>query len=106
MREKKVGAYTSHVVESDDIVAILGDVTSHAELLEAAGFVNSSTKDRNEFLIRILRADYSLITGEGREELIRRTGEEAQHYTDVWHAALRAAEVGELRPGHLRGFKP
>lgn len=39
MREKRVGAYTSYVVESNDVVAIMGEVASHAELLETAGFV-------------------------------------------------------------------
>ncbi len=78
----------------------------YIDALEKAGFVTCSTRDRNEFLIRILQDDYSLITGEGRDELVRLTGEESQHYIDVWHAALRAAEVGELRPGHLRAFKP
>ncbi len=78
----------------------------YIDALEKAGFVNCSTEDRNAFVTRVLRADHTLITGEGREELIRRTGEEAQHFIDVWHAALRAAEVGELRPGHLRAFKP
>ena len=53
-----------------------------------------------------MRADHALMTGEGRAELLRRTGEEAEHYIAVWHAGLRAAEVGALRPGHLRGFKP
>ena len=78
----------------------------YLDALEKAGFVDCSTRDRNEFVVRALRADVALMTGEGREELVRRAGEEAEHYIEVWRAGMRAAEVGELRPGHLRAFKP
>ncbi len=78
----------------------------YVEALELAGFQGVETRDRNEFLVNALRADFELLSGEGRDELIRRTGPEAQHFIDVWSAALKAAESGELRPCHLRGFKP
>ena len=38
--------------------------------------------------------------------LIRDYGAAHVHGIDVWHAGMRAAEVGELPPGHLRAFKP
>lgn len=104
--EEPPGPETQHWLDIVGLTFGMHPPPFYIDTLESAGFVNCSTKDRNEFLIRVLQADYALITGEGRDELIRRTGEEAQHYTDVWHAALRAAEVGELRPGHLRAFKP
>ena len=78
----------------------------YVEALKEAGFQEVTTTDRNEFICKVLRADVALLTGEGREELIRRTGDEAAHFTDVFHTCLLAAEAGELRPGHLRGFKP
>ena len=78
----------------------------YMDALEKAGFQDIATKDRNEFIRKALRADFELMAGEGREELIRRTGDEAAHFTDIWHACWQAAESGELRPGHLRGFKP
>lgn len=78
----------------------------YVDALEQAGFVDVETKDRNEFVCEALKADYELMAGEGREELIRRTGDEAAHYTEVWRAGWKAAECGELRPGHLKGLKP
>lgn len=78
----------------------------YVDALKEAGFQDVTTKDRNEFVCKVLRADVELLTGEGREELIWRTGDEAAHFTDVFHACWKAAEFGELRPGHLRGFKP
>lgn len=79
----------------------------YVDALEKAGFTDIQTADRNAFLCETLQADYDNLTGQYRLELARLAGEEmADHYTDVWHAALEAAQVGELRPGHLRGTKP
>ena len=78
----------------------------YVEALEQAGFVDISTRDRNQFVIEALQANCDQLHGEGHDELIRRTGEEAQHWLDVFDAALAAAKAGELRPGHLRAYKP
>ena len=79
----------------------------YLDALEEAGFVEVAHTDRNAFLRRRLKADHDMMTGHAREELVRRTGTAmADHYTEVWHAALKAAECGELRAGHLRGTKP
>lgn len=78
----------------------------YIEALEKARFVDISTRDRNQFVVDALQADCDLLNGEGHDELIRRCGEEAQHWVDVFHAALAAAKAGELRPGHLRASRP
>jgi len=38
MKEKRIGAFRSFVVEADDLVVVMGDVTPHAETLRAVGF--------------------------------------------------------------------
>ena len=78
----------------------------YIDALEQAGFRDVETRDRNAFLCKALKADHDLMAGDGHDELVRRTGEGADHYMAIWDAALKAAECGELRPGHLRGFKP
>ena len=104
--EEPPGPEAQHWLDTVGLTFGMHSPPIYLDALEKAGFINCSTKDRNEFVIQALQADYALITGEGHEELIRRTGEEAQHYINVWHAGMRAAEVGELRPGHIRAFKP
>ena len=78
----------------------------YVEAMEKAGFVEISTRDRNQFVIEALRADCALLSGDGHAELIRRCGDEAQHWIETFEAAYAAAKSGELRPGHLRGYKP
>ena len=78
----------------------------YADALEQAGFENITTRERNEFLVEVVRRDYELLTGAGREDLGRRGSEDAEHYIEVWGALKEVAEMGELRPGHIRGFKP
>ena len=75
----------------------------YVDALEQAGFENITTRDRNEFLIGVAREDYEFLTDAGREELGRRG--DADHYIELWDALKEAAECGELRPGHIRGFK-
>lgn len=77
----------------------------YIQALEAAGFQDIETRDRNLFLVDALRSDFQLLSGNGRDELVKRTGPEAQHFIDVWSAAYKAAESGELLPNHIRGFK-
>lgn len=78
----------------------------YVDALQQAGFESIEMKDRNAFLVEALRADVALMTGSGHDELVRRTGAEADHFIEVWEAGLGAAESGELRPGHMRALKP
>ncbi|MEM7121894.1 MAG: methyltransferase domain-containing protein [Pseudomonadota bacterium] len=78
----------------------------YIDALEKAGFQDVSTRDRNDFLVDVLTADYQIFTDSGRSELEKRAGGDAEYYITMWGAAKAAAEVGELRPAHMRGFKP
>jgi ubiquinone/menaquinone biosynthesis C-methylase UbiE len=104
--EETPGPIAQHWIDTVGLSFGMHSPPFYIDALEAAGFVDTSTTDRNAFATAAMKADYELMTGEGREELIRRTGDAADHYIDVWHAGWKAAECGELRPGHLRGVKP
>jgi len=77
----------------------------YEDALRAAGFEQIRTCDRNEFLMEALQEDIEKFTDD-YSELVRFTGEDADHYITIWKTAPRAAEVGELRPGHLNALKP
>lgn len=77
----------------------------YEDALDAAGFEKVGTRDRNEFLVTSLEQDISKFT-DSYDELVRRTGDEADHYVVIWKTALVAARVGELRPTHMKAWKP
>ncbi|MBT6203266.1 MAG: methyltransferase domain-containing protein [Alphaproteobacteria bacterium] len=104
--EEVPGPVAQHWIDTVGLSFGMHSPPYYVDALETAGFVDISTTDRNAFATAAMKADYELMTGEGHEELIRRTGDAADHYIAVWHAGWKAAECGELRPGHLRGTKP
>ncbi len=104
--EEKPGPAAQHWIDVVGLTFGMHSPLFYLDALEKAGFVDVSTTDRNAFVVEALKADYELMVGPGREELIRRTGDAADHYTEVWRAGWKAAESGELRPGHLKGVKP
>ncbi len=103
--ENAPGPEMRHWLDVVELTFGMHSLPYYVEALERAGFENISTRDRNEFLVGVVRKDYELLTGPGREELARRSGD-AEHYINVWTALKDVAESGELRPGHIRGFKP
>ncbi len=104
--EQAPGPVMQHWIDTVGLSFGLHSPPYYIDALEQAGFLDIETTDRNEFVCKALKADYDLMAGEEHEELIRRTGDEATQYIEIWHAGWKAAECGELRPGHLRGLKP
>ena len=46
MKEKTIGQYKTYVLESDDLVVVMGDVEKHADMLAEHGFEqHSETKE-------------------------------------------------------------
>ncbi len=74
--------------------------------LEEAGFENVTLVDRRDWAREVLRDDYEQLAGAKHEGLRAGVGDEADKYVQMWHAAWQTAVVGQLAPGHLRGFKP
>ena len=104
--EEPPGPAAQHWLDVVELTFGMHSPPYYVEALEKAGFEGIKMRDRNEFLVQALRDDVEVLTGSGHEELKRRAGNEADHFIDVWKAGLGAAESGELRPGHMRGFKP
>ena len=74
--------------------------------LVAAGFENVTLVDRRDWVKEVLREDYENLAHNKHEALRAAVGDEADKYVQIWHAAWQTAMVGQLAPGHLRGFKP
>ena len=74
--------------------------------LENAGFENVTLLDRRDWAREVLRDDYEQLAQAKHEALRAGVGDEADKYVKIWHAAWQTAVVGQLAPGHLRGFKP
>lgn len=76
-------------------------------LLDAAGFVHVSTRDRNAWYAPLARAHLAQIEGSLREPLI--AASDATVYDDwarMRRAQTLAVSEGAMRPTHLRAVKP
>lgn len=102
--ENPPGPAAQHWIDTVGLSFGMHSAPFYEEALRTSGFEGISTRDRNAFLITALREDITLFTSK-YDELVRRTGDEADHYIKVWEAGLAAAESGELRPGHLQALK-
>jgi SAM-dependent methyltransferase len=92
-----------------ELVGLTFDFESQSQYLaalETAGFENVALVDRRDWAREVLRDDYEQLAGAKHEALRAAAGDEADHYVNMWHAAWKSAVVGQLAPGHLRGFKP
>lgn len=74
--------------------------------LEAAGFERIELVDRNRWAAEILRRDYAMLSGPMFHQLKARVGDAADDFVELWRAGSAVMDSGELRPGHLRAFKP
>ena len=58
----------------------------YIDALAQAGSESITTRDRNEFLVGVVREDCGFLTGAGREELARRVTGDAEDDVEVWGA--------------------
>ena len=103
--ENPPGPAAQHWIDSVGLSFGMHSPPFYEDALRSSGFEQIRMRDRNEFLIKALSDDIAMFKDK-YDELVHRTGEEADHYIKIWEAALVAAEVGELRPGHLCAFRP
>ena len=76
------------------------------EILRKAGFDNVTSRDRRSWFATLASAELDQIEGPLYQQLVDCSGEQAiSHWLAVKRAQLLAAQVGSLRPTHLRGFK-
>ncbi len=74
--------------------------------LTTAGFDKVSLVDRREWARDTFRDDCEQLAGAKNTALRATAGDDADHYVNLWNAGWQKAVVGQLAPGHLRGFKP
>jgi ubiquinone/menaquinone biosynthesis C-methylase UbiE len=89
--------------ETYDMVTI----ETAADWLRRAGFTNVSFQDRNAWYRTLARDEYERLKGPLYHTYVERFGEQSAA-TSVENARIRSllADQGQLRPGHVRGWKP
>jgi ubiquinone/menaquinone biosynthesis C-methylase UbiE len=95
-RFRELTHWTSNLLTAAETVA----------LIEAAGFIHVSSRDRNPWYALEKREEIRRIEGPLRDKLIAAVGKQTYDYwLEVNIANLAAVEAGALRPTHLRAFK-
>ncbi|MEM7293350.1 MAG: methyltransferase domain-containing protein [Pseudomonadota bacterium] len=94
-------------VEAEGLDFGLATVQVYIDAMQAAGFVDIDTTDRNSWYRETARSERDQLAGEHFEQLSAAVGEEfLRHQIDVWDKMIVALDQGQLRPTHLRGRKP
>jgi phosphoethanolamine N-methyltransferase len=76
-------------------------------MLEAAGFIEITLRDRNAWYRDIARRDLERLNGVLKPLLYKTLGKDgAEGEIGFWRAVAVAAEKGVLRPGHFQAHKP
>lgn len=76
-------------------------------ILRNVGFAGVSSVDRNWWYSELTKQEVRDLEGPLRGRLLETVGEEVYlHWLEVRRAIRDSANVGALRPTHLRGFKP
>ncbi len=75
--------------------------------LDAAGFADVATKNRNPWYREVAREELETLSGARRKEFEEKCGKDlvAQNVA-VWEAMVHVLNTGELCPHHLRARKP
>jgi hypothetical protein len=82
-------------------------VETAADWLRRANFTDVSFQDRNAWYRGLAREEYERLKGPLNPTYVGRFGEQYAA-TAVENARIRSllADQGQLRPGHVRGWKP
>lgn len=76
-------------------------------MLRDAGFADVSSVDRNAWYSEVTKQEVRDLEGPLRSRLLEAVGEDLYlRWLEVRRAIRDSANVGALRPTHLRGFKP
>lgn len=77
------------------------------DLLQQAGFIHVSTRDRNAWYADLAAEQLALIEGPLREQLIAASSPAIyEGWVRMRRAQTAAVKAGAMRPTHLRGVKP
>lgn len=79
----------------------------YVRALEAAGFADVSTRNRNRWYLGVAREELALLTGPRRSEFETRFGAGlVADNIEIWTAMVGVLATGEHCPHHLRAHKP
>jgi ubiquinone/menaquinone biosynthesis C-methylase UbiE len=85
----------------------MATLAESAEALRAAGFDRVEIRDRHEWYLELAQRELDAMEGSLNPVIVHRIGpERARHFIDNWRQLVAVLKRGELRPGHLKAFKP
>lgn len=104
------GPYSPEMLEYFRLEGITYNLSSpeaSAAALGSAGFRDVEIRDRNAWYLSLAERELAAMATEWQPLLCQRLGpERAQHFVANWQQLVLVLRRGELRPAHLRAYKP
>ncbi len=105
--EDEPSAEMQAYLEAEGLDFGLASSARYRDALLTAGFTDIGIVDRNAWYQQQAREERERMGGALFEGLAATVGREfLQHEIDVWDKMIIALDQGQLRPTHLRGYKP
>ncbi|MDH3693943.1 MAG: methyltransferase domain-containing protein [Gammaproteobacteria bacterium] len=96
----------SYYVEMEDLGFGMASPQRYDEAMRAAGFVDVTITNRNEWYRALAKQEHKSLSGELYDGLCKRIGKDfLDHEVEVWRAMTVVLDSDELRPSHIRAFK-
>lgn len=97
----------AYYLEQEGLGFGMAPAARYRAALERAGFADVAITDRNDWYRVQARAEHAALSGPLYERLAAKVGKDfLDHEIEVWRALIAVVDSGELRPGHLRAWKP
>lgn len=104
------GNYSAEMMEFfrlEGIAYNMATLEESADALKAAGFVDVEIRDRHGWYLQLAQRELDSMEGPLKPLIVGKIGSErAQHFIDNWRQLVVVVKRGELRPGHLKAFRP
>jgi SAM-dependent methyltransferase len=85
----------------------MASLAESAESLRAAGFGGIEIRDRHDWYLDLAQLELEAMEGPLQSTIVDRIGvQRARHFVDNWRQLLVVLKRGELRPGHMKAFRP
>jgi phosphoethanolamine N-methyltransferase len=104
------GEYSAEMMEFfrlEGIAYNMATLAESAQALREAGFRDVEIRDRHAWYLELAQRELAAMEGSLQPVIVGRIGpERARHFIDNWRQMVIVLKRGELRPGHLKAFKP
>lgn len=104
------GEYSAEMMEFfrlEGIAYNMATLAESAQALREAGFGDVEIRDRHAWYLELAQRELAAMEGSLHPVIVGRIGpERARHFIDNWRQMVIVLKRGELRPGHLKAFKP